>query len=94
MVKPIIGWTKRGDEYRIVGGGSYIKEDGCYLIEFIRMDRIGELWKVPSKDISLELLKQKLEGPYRRGERGPFGRKFLEKYGKLIPESVKRLPPH
>ena len=92
MVTPIIGWTKRGDKYRIVGGSSYIKEDGCYLIEFIRIDRIRELWKVPSNDISLELLKQKLEGPYRAGERGPFGRKFLEKYGKLITGSPKRLP--
>ena len=84
MVKPIIGWTKRGDEYRIVGGRSYIKEDGCYLIEFVRVDGIREIWKVPLKDISLQLLRQKLEGPFDVKERGTLGKKFLEKYGKLV----------
>ena len=84
MVKPIIGWTKRGDEYIITGGKSYIKEDGCYLIRFTTIDRVKEVWKVPSKDINLERLMQKLEGPFKVGERGLFGRKFLEKYGKLV----------
>lgn len=91
VVKPITGWTRRGDEYRIEGGRSYIKEDACYHIVFIRIDRIREIWNVPSKGISLELLMQKLEGPYSGGESGPFGRKFLEKYGKLI--LSRRLPP-
>ena len=78
MVKPIIGWTKRGDEYIITGGKSYIKEDGCYLIRFTTIDRVKEVWKVPSKDVNLEQLMQKLEGPFKVGERGLFGRKFLE----------------
>jgi hypothetical protein len=39
MVRPIVGWTAKGDEYRIEGGKSYIK-DGCYNITLHRMNGI------------------------------------------------------
>lgn len=84
MVKPIIGWTRKGDEYRIIGGKSYVKEDGCYLIILSRVSGIYELWKLPAKDFSVEELMCRFEGPLEGCKKGPFGRKFLEKYGKLI----------
>ena len=92
MVRPIIGWTRRGDEYWIVGGKSYIKGDCCYEIALWRVDGIYEIWKISAEDLPIEELRRKLEGPLETCKKGPFGRSFLEKYGKLI--SQRRLPPH
>jgi hypothetical protein len=91
MVRPIVGWTERGDEYRIVGGGSYIKEDGCYQVLLTTVDRIYEFWTVSAKDLSVEKMEHKLQGPLEVDKVGPFGRKFLQKYGILVSQT--RLPP-
>lgn len=91
VVRPITGWTKRGDEYHIMGGKSYRKEDGCYTVSLSRVDGIHEIWKIPANDLSIEELPCRLEGPLEACRTGPFGRKFLEKYGKLV--SQRRLPP-
>jgi len=85
MVRPIVGWTAKGDEYRIEGGKSYIK-DGCYNITLHRMNGIYEIWKVPAKDFDIEKLRCMLEGPLEACKKGPFGREFLKKFGKLIHE--------
>jgi hypothetical protein len=42
MVKPIGGWTAEGDQYDIVGGKDYVKEDGCYFVRLSRTNRILE----------------------------------------------------
>jgi len=91
MAKPKIGWTKKGDEYRIVGGQSYVKEDGCYQITLRRVDRTYEVWKISAEVLGVDELMRRLEGPFRIGEKGPFGRKFLEKHGE--PVSQRRSPP-
>jgi hypothetical protein len=86
MVTPIIGWTRRGDNYHIPvhKRKSYVQEDGCYLVSLTTVDRIHELWKIPAENLSIEELKCRLEGPLEKCKKGPFGRKFLEKYGRLI----------
>ena len=38
-----------------------------------------EIWKVPAKDLSVEQLVLKLEGPLEADKIGPFGGTFLEK---------------
>jgi hypothetical protein len=91
MVKRINGWTARGDEYGIEGGQSYIKENDCYHVILNTVDRMKEIWNIPAKDWSIEELMCRLEGPKEACKKGPFGRKFLEKYGKLLFQS--RLPP-
>ena len=95
-VGPIIRYTAKGEEYRIVGGKSYIKEDGCYLVTLTRVDtNLYEVWKVPAKiegrDLSVSQLDVILGGPWPDGVgpygkidfewKGPWGRKFLKKYG-------------
>lgn len=92
VAKRINGWTAKGDEYGIEGGQSYIKENGCYHIIFDTTNRVHELWAIPAKDLSLEELIHKLEGPFEKQEKGPFGRNFLEEYG-TKPIFQSRLPP-
>lgn len=87
MVKRINGWTARGDEYGIVGGGSYIKGNDCYSVVLYTVGRMDEIWSVPAKDWSIEELMCRLEGPKEACKKGPFGRKFLEKYGKLVSQT-------
>jgi hypothetical protein len=91
IVKRINGWTERGDEYGIEGGKGYVKDDDCYCVVFDTVDRIHEIWKVPAKDLSVEQLVLKLEGPLEADKIGPFGRTFLEKIGKLVFQT--QLPP-
>lgn len=83
VVRPIIGWTRKGDEYRIVGGTSYVKVDGCYEIILSSVDRVHEIWSVPAKDLTIEELRCRLEGPLEACKRGLFGRRFLKKYERL-----------
>ena len=92
MVKGFGGWTAKGDSYWIYGGKSYIKENGCYDVTFDSVSRIHELWRIPAKDLTIEELKRKLEGPFEIGDKGPFGRDFLDKYGQRIGQPT-RLPP-
>jgi hypothetical protein len=89
MVKGFGGWTAKGDSYWIVGGKSYIKENGCYDVVFDSVSRVHELWRIPAKDLTIEELKLKLEG---LSAKGPFGRNFLVKYGERIGQPT-RLPP-
>lgn len=91
MVRRINGWTENGDEYGIVGGESYVKEDGCYFVILARTNRVLEDYKVPSKDLTVEELKRRLEGPFE-DDKGLFGREFLKKFGKKSPFD-RRLPP-
>lgn len=92
MVRPIIGWTRRGDKYRIVGGKSYIKFDNCYDVILYEMNRIRRDYRVPAKDLSIEELIQKLEGPFNKNDKGPFGKAVLEKFGKPS-DYPRRMPP-
>jgi hypothetical protein len=91
IVRRINGWTERGDEYGIEGGKGYVKDGDCYHVVFDTVGRIHEFWKVPAKDLDIEQLELKFQGPLEADKIGPFGRAFLEKYGKLIFQS--RLPP-
>ena len=79
MVRQKKGITKKGDEYRIVGGKSYVKEDGCYRITLLRFNGVREHWCVPSEKLTIEDLIRRLEGTYGKGSSG---RRFLKKYGK------------
>ena len=92
MVQRRNGWTARGDEYGIVGGQSYVKDNGCYQVVFDTVTRIHTIWEIPAKDLSIEELVRKLEGPFEKGEKGSFGLNFLEKYGRRIGQPS-RLPP-
>jgi len=104
-VRPISGWTADGDNYHIVGGKSYVKEDGCYWIRLKRRDtNLLEDWRLPAKiegrDLDVDALVEVLGGPWPEGVgphgklkfewNGPWGREFLRKYGTLVFTS--RLP--
>ena len=87
MVKPRSGWTEKGDEYRIVGGKSYVKEehDGSYyIILYEKANRIRRDYAVPAKDLTIDDLVKKLEGPFNKTEDGSFGKDFLDKFGKPL----------
>jgi hypothetical protein len=92
MVRPKSGWTERGDNYRIVGGKSCIKEDNCYEVILYGIDRIENDYRVPAKDLSIEELIRKLEGPFNENDKGPFGKAFLDKFGKPS-DYPRRMPP-
>jgi hypothetical protein len=93
MVRPRNGWTREGDSYSIEGGKDYVK-DGCYVVSLDTIDRIHEVWKVPAKDLRVEQLENKLQGPLEADKTSPFGRMFLEKNGKNgKPLFQSRLPP-
>lgn len=78
MVRPITGWTANGEEYRIIGGYNYIKENNCYQIIFYRKDKIEELWDVPATNLTIEDLQHRLQGPLEIYDTGPpYGRAFL-----------------
>jgi hypothetical protein len=82
MVKPVIVWTAKGEEYHIIGGEDYIK-NGCYLIRLTATDRILEDWSVPIEDLSLGKLRGKLQSLLKAYREGPFERKFLQNKGTL-----------
>ena len=85
MVRPISGNTENGDKYRIIGGKSYVKNDSCYELIFYRISvRIREGWSIPAKNLSVEDLEHKLQGPLELYDKikPPYGREFLVEIAK------------
>ena len=74
------GFTKKGDNYTFYSEES----DGCYRVQLITVSNLKEIWTVLAKDWIPEILECQLQGPMEKCKKGPFGRKFLEKQGKLI----------
>ena len=49
-------------------------------------------YRVPAKDLAIEGLIQKLEGPLNKNDEGPLGKAFLERFGKPFGKPRRILP--
>ncbi len=70
------GWTKERASYRI------LEYEDEFSVTYI--NGFKEIWKLPKMNFKLDEVKNRLQGPSERGERGLFGREFLKKYGKKV----------